>query len=85
LNTISSKLTSVEAEVEIDTAKILPALNEAWGLRSSSKWTATNPARAQCSPTAVVIQDCFGGTLLKTPIEGAWHFYNRIDWNKRNT
>jgi len=36
-------------------------------------------ARGQCSVTALVVQDLFGGTLLETRVGAAWHFYNRID------
>jgi hypothetical protein len=54
------------------------ALREAWSAHSSSKWTADAPAAGQCSPTALLIQERFGGSILKTPFEGAWHFYNLI-------
>jgi hypothetical protein len=29
--------------------------------------------------TALVIQDELGGAILKTDVNGAWHFYNQID------
>ena len=29
--------------------------------------------------TALVAQEKFGGEILKTDVNGAWHFYNRID------
>ena len=29
--------------------------------------------------TALVVHDRFGGEILKTDVNGAWHFYNRID------
>ena len=29
--------------------------------------------------TALVVQDALGGDILKTDVDGAWHFYNRID------
>ncbi len=54
------------------------ALRQAWSTCSSSKWTADDPAAGQCSPTALVVQEHFGGAILKTPFDGAWHFYNRI-------
>ena len=65
--------------MKIDIVSVRWALNQAWSRHSSSKWSSANPAGGQCSPTALGIQDCFGGTLLKTPIEGAWHFYNCIE------
>lgn len=61
-----------------DVQAVQAALRQAWSPRSSSQWTANAPAVGQCSPTALVIHECFGGTILKTPIGSAWHFYNRI-------
>lgn len=60
-----------------DVQGILAALREAWSAHSSSKWTDA-PAVGQCSPTALVIQEHFGGAILKTPVQEAWHFYNWI-------
>jgi len=58
-------------------------LEQCWSLKSSSFWTPDNPAAGQCGVTALVIQDVFGGEILKTRLpNGQWHFYNRIN-NKR--
>lgn len=54
-------------------------LSKAWSLDTSSKWSAERPALGQCSVTALVVQDVFGGKLLKTPVGGSWHFYNLVD------
>ena len=55
-------------------------LRQAWSLRSSTRWTEDSPARGQCGETSLVVQDCFGGDILKTRLpDGRWHFYNRID------
>lgn len=54
-------------------------LPECWSIHSSSKWTRENPARGQCSVTALVIQDIFGGEIYKTPTSEGWHFYNKIN------
>ena len=54
------------------------ALRLCWSRSSSSLWSEDNPARGQCSVTALVVQDRFGGELLKTPVGDQWHFYNRI-------
>jgi len=29
--------------------------------------------------TALVVHDELGGEILKTDVNGAWHFYNRVD------
>jgi hypothetical protein len=60
--------------------KIVKALlRQCWSRESSSLWTEQNPACGQCGVTAIVIQEQFGGEILKTPVDGRWHFYNRID------
>lgn len=54
-------------------------MRSAWSSASSTKWSRERPALGQCSPTALVVQDFFGGKLLKTRIGEAWHFYNEIE------
>ena len=53
-------------------------LIKCWSIKTSSKWTADNPYRGQCGVTALVINDLFGGQILKTKIDNQWHYYNRI-------
>jgi CTP synthase (UTP-ammonia lyase) len=59
--------------------RVLRTLQNSWSQQTSTKWTQRNPASGQCSVTALVVQDRFGGGLLKTRIGDAWHFYNEID------
>lgn len=41
-------------------------LLEAWSIESSSKWTNENPVAGQCGVTSLVIQELFGGEILKS-------------------
>lgn len=50
----------------------------AWSLETGRKWRPDNPACGQCSVTALVLQDLLGGDILKTSVEGQWHFYNGL-------
>jgi len=50
----------------------------AWSTATGGKWRPDNPACGQCSVTALVLQDFLGGEILKTSVEGQWHFYNRV-------
>ncbi|MGG3641570.1 YunG family protein [Bacillus gobiensis] len=59
--------------------KIRNILCKAWSIESSSKWSKDNPAKGQCGVTALVINDLFGGDILKTKTDGGWHFYNLIN------
>ena len=54
-------------------------LTISWSIKTSSLWLQDNPARGQCSVTALVVQDILGGGVLKTRTDGGWHFYNLID------
>jgi hypothetical protein len=62
----------------LDRSRVLQALRVAWSDQTSSKWTRERPSTGQCSVTALVVQDLFGGTLLKTRVDEAWHFYNEV-------
>lgn len=62
-----------------DPDALRPLLPRAWSSASSSRWRPDNPACGQCSVTALLAQELFGGEILKTRIGSAWHFYNRIN------
>ena len=61
-----------------DIEQIAQRVQAGWSAATASTWTPGNPARGQCSVTALVAQDALGGELLKTRVGEAWHFYNRI-------
>ncbi len=61
------------------------AVGKSWGSDTSSdpvKWSASNPAYGQCAVTALVIQDFFGGKLLRVEASGpegkVSHYYNQL-------
>lgn len=62
-----------------DPIALYEALKHAWSAETSSKWTELSPARGQCGVTALVVQDYFGGDILKTRTADGVHFYNRIE------
>jgi len=53
-------------------------LLKCWSIESCISWTLENPAKGQCGVTTLLINDIFGGEILKTRIGIDWHFYNRI-------
>ena len=59
--------------------ELFASLKTAWSTESSTSWSAENPAKGQCSVTSLIVQDIFGGTILKTKTYGGTHFYNLID------
>ena len=54
-------------------------LRRAWSVETGRHWRPDNPALGQCGVTALVVHDKLGGEILKTDVNGAWHFYNRVD------
>ena len=43
-------------------------------------WSSKNPAYGQCYVTALIVNDYFGGKILKAKFEdGTGHFWNLID------
>lgn len=50
-----------------------------WSPESATTYSADNPAKGQCSVTALLAQEKLGGELLKTSVGEAWHFYNRVE------
>lgn len=58
------------------------ALFRAWSIETSSLWTPDSPARGQCGVTSLVVQDLFGGEILKTPTPDGMHFYNRVNGDR---
>ena len=54
-------------------------LERCWSVNTSRQWSRDNPANGQCAVTSLVLQDVYSGSLLKTRVGDAWHFYNEID------
>ena len=60
-------------------ADLYTRLRHSWSAETGRHWRADNPASGQCSVTALVVHNKLGGEILKADVNGAWHFYNRID------
>lgn len=60
-------------------------LRQAWcaetcSPKMRSNWTADNPTLGQCSITAFLVQDLYGGKVYGIPLEeGGVHCYNVVD------
>ena len=54
-------------------------LRRAWSSATATTWTAENPAKGQCSVTAIAVQRMLGGDILKTETAEGVHFYNCIN------
>ena len=57
------------------------ALLGAWSADTSAapeRWISGRPSTGQCAVTAVIVQQQFGGELLRTINEGDSHYFNRL-------
>jgi hypothetical protein len=56
-------------------------LRQAWRADTSiapNDWSPSNPAAGQCAVTALVVQDYFGGELVRGHTEEGTHYWNRL-------
>jgi hypothetical protein len=64
-----------------DLASLEAAIERSWSEATSyyKDWTNANPAYGQCAVTALVVQDYFGGDLVRQVITpGQAHFWNQL-------
>lgn len=70
-------------------AAVETAVRAAWSRDTCDEsdapvWSPANPARGQCGPTALTVQDLLGGELLLAEVwgaDGSWlgyHWWNRL-------
>lgn len=66
--------------------QLISIVRECWDEHTSSvpdEWSKKNPARGQCVPTSLVIQDYFGGQLQRVSVTGKHidesHYFNRLE------
>jgi hypothetical protein len=45
---------------------------------SPGEWSGANPAVGQCAVTALIVQDLFGGELLRGQLTKGTHYWNRL-------
>src|SRR5215813_7201481 len=65
--------------MQFEATRVAAALLGSWSIATSGNWLPYNPARGQCNVTALLINELFGGEILKTQLPEGDHFYNRID------
>ena len=60
---------------------LIESVRRAWSSETSADpatWTVDNPASGQCAVTSLVVQDAFGGELLRSTVGGVSHYWNRL-------
>lgn len=59
-------------------------LIQSWNLETCSpglrdKWNEENPSIGQCAITALIVNDFFGGKIMRCMVSSGSHYYNIID------
>jgi hypothetical protein len=79
---VDERLTHTSLCPGIETPEDLRSyLRDVWRADTSltpNDWSASNPAVGQCAVTALIVQDYFGGELLRGCTEGGTHYWNRL-------
>lgn len=59
-------------------ARLGSAVRGAWSAATSSdpEWSPDTPSLGQCAVTALLVQDWFGGRLLRATVGGVSHYWN---------
>jgi hypothetical protein len=57
-------------------ADLYARLRQLWSVETGRRWKTDNPAAGQCGVTALVVNDEFGGSILKTDVNGG----KRVDF-----
>ena len=64
----------------MDISQLQNILNHSWCAETAyGEWRNNVPSLNQCAVTALIVQDHFGGDLLRCPMtNGDRHYYNRL-------
>jgi hypothetical protein len=70
----------VNRELRQQVEELAEILRACWDdlTSGSPDWSPLNPALGQCVVTALLVQDEFGGELIRGEINGVAHYWNRI-------
>jgi len=69
------------AGLSLTEAELAEAIAKSWSRETSDdpqRWSCDNPARGQCAVTALIVQDFFGGDLLRSNINWTPHYWNLL-------
>lgn len=68
----------------LDLEDLEKLLRRCWTLETCApkfkdKWSETNATVGQCAVTALIVQDYFGGKIMRCPSATGSHYYNKIN------
>ena len=68
----------------MDLFKLKELLNNCWSIETCSpglknNWNEENPSLGQCAITSLIVNDYFGGKIMRCMVSSGSHYYNLID------
>ena len=72
---------AVDVEIARRVDDLARRLEDSWTRETSAdplRWSAENSAYGQCAVSALIVQDHFGGELLRARVDGISHYWNRL-------
>jgi hypothetical protein len=79
LPAVVSEVPDVEIARRLD--ELARRLEDSWTRETSADpahWSTENSSYGQCAVTALIVQDHFGGELLRARVNGVSHYWNRL-------
>jgi hypothetical protein len=67
--------------VPVEIADLACMLRSRWTKDTSANadhWSLQNPSYGQCAVTSLIVQDLFGGCLLRAHVNNTTHYWNRL-------
>ena len=61
---------------------IRSTLSRSWSSQTPIQWKPDNPALGQSNVTSLLVEELFGGQILKTKLQEGFHFYNEINGHR---
>lgn len=78
-NMRSAKQRSNRTDRQMSIRDLRSILEPAWSSETSAdpeRWSPENPAWGQCAVTALIVQELYGGTLVRTKVGNISHYWN---------
>ena len=71
---------SSQSDQSTSLSELAASIRAAWGPDTAAQeaWSESLPEKGQCAVTALVVQDVFGGDLLRAEVSGESHYWNRL-------
>lgn len=69
------------ADSVIIPAVTVQSIRDSWSKETTaySGWSSELPEAGQCAVTALLVQDIFGGVLMRAVVNGESHYWNKLD------